>query len=73
MNLPAANFCIWPRALPRCRGSRASRRRKPIRHGPSRSDSIGHRWPVPQGRARACVPRRRTWCGYGTILDPASR
>ena len=27
------NFCIWPRALPRCRQSRASHGRKPIRRG----------------------------------------
>ena len=27
------NFCIWPRALPRCRPCRASRGRKPIRRG----------------------------------------
>src|SRR5439155_24395604 len=26
-------FCIWPRALPRCRPCRASRGRKPIRRG----------------------------------------
>ena len=28
---PPNNFCIWPRALPRCRPCRASRGRKPIR------------------------------------------
>jgi hypothetical protein len=32
--LAADNFCIWPRALPRCQPSRGSRGRKPIRHGP---------------------------------------
>ena len=30
---PPNNFCIWPRALPRCRPCRASRGRKPIRRG----------------------------------------
>ena len=30
---PPDNFCIWPRALPRCRPCRASRGRKPIRRG----------------------------------------
>ena len=30
---PPRNFCIWPRALPRCRPSRASLGRKPIRRG----------------------------------------
>ena len=34
MKLPRrSNFCIWPRALPRCRPCRASRGRKPIRRG----------------------------------------
>ena len=34
MKLPRRdNFCIWPRALPRCRPCRASRGRKPIRRG----------------------------------------
>ena len=32
-NFPAANSCIWPRALPRCRPCRASHGRKPIRRG----------------------------------------
>ena len=30
---PPKNFCIWPRALPRCRRCRASLGRKPIRRG----------------------------------------
>ena len=30
---PPDNFCIWPRALPRCRPCRASQGRKPIRRG----------------------------------------
>ena len=34
MNFPTeGNFCIWPRALPRCRSFRASLGRKPIRRG----------------------------------------
>ena len=34
MKLPRRdNFCIWQRALPRCRPCRASRGRKPIRRG----------------------------------------
>jgi hypothetical protein len=33
MNFPAEIFCIWLRALPRCRPCRASQRRKPIRRG----------------------------------------
>ena len=34
MKLPRrSNFCIWPRALPRCRPCRASHGRKPIRRG----------------------------------------
>ena len=32
-NFPAANSCIWPRSLPRCRPCRGSRGRKPIRRG----------------------------------------
>jgi hypothetical protein len=32
-HFPAANSCIWLRALPRCRRCRASRWRKPIRRG----------------------------------------
>jgi putative tryptophan/tyrosine transport system substrate-binding protein len=34
---PADNFCISPRALPRCRPSHGSRGRKPIRRGPCAS------------------------------------
>jgi hypothetical protein len=33
MKLPAANFCIWPRALPCCQRCRVSLGRKPIRRG----------------------------------------
>ena len=40
MKLPRRdNFCIWPRALPRCRPCRASRGRKPIRRGRCASSS----------------------------------
>ena len=40
MKLPRrGNFCIWPRALPRCRPCRGSRGRKPIRHGRCASSS----------------------------------
>ena len=34
--LTVGNFCIWPRALPRFRSSRASRGRKPIPSRPVR-------------------------------------
>ena len=37
------NFCIWPRALPRCRPCRASRGRKPIRRGRCASSSAFRR------------------------------
>ena len=33
MKLPRRKFCIWQRALPRCRPCRASHGRKPIRRG----------------------------------------
>ena len=37
MKLPRrSNFCIWPRALPRCRQCLASRGRRPIRREPVR-------------------------------------
>ena len=36
---PPDNFCIWPRALPRCRPCRASLGRKPIRRGRCASSS----------------------------------
>ena len=39
----AGNFCIWPRALPRCRPCRGSRGRKPIRRGRSRSSCLSLR------------------------------
>ena len=33
MKLPRRNFCIWQRALPRCRPFRGSQGRRPIRRG----------------------------------------
>jgi len=33
MKIPAEIFCIWQRALPRCRLCRVSQARKPIRRG----------------------------------------
>ena len=40
MKLPTVdNFCIWQRALPRCRPCRGSRGRKPIRRGRCASSS----------------------------------
>ena len=48
----ADNFCIWPRALPRCRPCRASRGRKPIRRGRCASSSA-----LPPGRRIDIVAR----------------
>ena len=39
MKLPRRNFCIWPRALPRCRHCHGSPGRKPIRRGRCASSS----------------------------------
>ena len=53
MKLPRRdNFCIWPRALPRCRPSRASRGRKPIRRGRCASSSA-----LPPGGATDILAR----------------
>ena len=72
MKLPRrSNFCIWQRALPRCRPCRASRGRKPIRRGRCASSSAipaggadrHHRSPdrsMAVGAARPAIRRRES-------------